>query len=106
MGHSWLRKHNPDIDWVTGDVKMSHCSGQCCSGCWDEIREEQKAQKLEVCCLSDCSVEDLPDDEDDDEDESGSEIDRDCIFVPRAANGRNLCHLHRLSTASRSLQTE
>ena len=23
MGHSWLRKHNPDINWTTGDVKMS-----------------------------------------------------------------------------------
>ena len=23
MGHTWLRKHNPDINWVTGDVKMS-----------------------------------------------------------------------------------
>jgi hypothetical protein len=21
MGHTWLRKHNPDIDWVTGEVK-------------------------------------------------------------------------------------
>ena len=33
MGHSWLQKHNTDIDWVTGEVKMSRCSGSCCSGC-------------------------------------------------------------------------
>jgi len=25
LGHSWLRKHNPEIDWVTGEVKMSRC---------------------------------------------------------------------------------
>ena len=26
LGHTWLRKHNPEIDWVTGEVKMSRCS--------------------------------------------------------------------------------
>ena len=33
MGHSWLQKHNPDINWATGEVKMSRCPGSCCSGC-------------------------------------------------------------------------
>ena len=42
MGHTWLRKHNPDINWVTGDIKMSRCSGRCCSGCRDKIREERR----------------------------------------------------------------
>jgi len=25
LGHSWLRKHNLEIDWVTREVKMSRC---------------------------------------------------------------------------------
>ena len=25
LGHSWLREHNPEIDWTTGKVKMSRC---------------------------------------------------------------------------------
>ena len=25
LGHDWLKKHNPDIDWTTGDVKLSRC---------------------------------------------------------------------------------
>ena len=25
LGHSWLRKHNPKIDWGTGELKMSRC---------------------------------------------------------------------------------
>ena len=25
LGHSWLHKHNPKIDWVKGEVKMSRC---------------------------------------------------------------------------------
>ena len=25
LGHDWLKKHNPDIDWTTSDVKLSCC---------------------------------------------------------------------------------
>src|SRR5277367_2155090 len=28
LGHSWLRKHNPEINWTTGEVKMSRCPPQ------------------------------------------------------------------------------
>ena len=47
MGHSWLQKHNPNINWATGEVKMTCCSRRCCSGCQDEICEEHRAQKFE-----------------------------------------------------------
>ena len=40
MGYSWLQKYNLDIDWSTREVKMSRCSGSCCSGCLDEICTE------------------------------------------------------------------
>jgi hypothetical protein len=29
LGHDWLKKHNPDIDWTTGDVKLSRCPPEC-----------------------------------------------------------------------------
>ena len=29
LGHDWLKKHNPDIDWMTGDIKLSHCPPEC-----------------------------------------------------------------------------
>ena len=70
MGHTWLRKHNPDINWVTGDVKMSCCSGRCCSGCRDEIHEERREQKIQACRVADCSEGEIPDlDRDDKDDE-------------------------------------
>ena len=31
LRHSWLRKHNPEIDWVKGEVKMSRCPPHSCS---------------------------------------------------------------------------
>jgi len=48
LGHSWLRNHNPEIDWVTGEVKMSRCPPRCCSGCRDKAQEERIAWKAEI----------------------------------------------------------
>jgi RNase H-like domain found in reverse transcriptase/Reverse transcriptase (RNA-dependent DNA polymerase) len=72
LGHAWLQKHNPEINWVTGEVKMSRCSARCCSGCRDEIRVERKAQKAESRSITACSDGDLPElvrDDDKNEDE-------------------------------------
>jgi len=29
LGHTWLRKHNPDIDWVTRQVNLTRCPPEC-----------------------------------------------------------------------------
>ena len=29
LSHDWLKKHNPDIDWMTSDIKLSHCPPEC-----------------------------------------------------------------------------
>ena len=29
LGFSWLKHHNPDIDWTKGMVKMTHCPQHC-----------------------------------------------------------------------------
>ena len=40
LGHSWLRKHNPEINWETREVKMSCCPPCCCAGCRNDARQE------------------------------------------------------------------
>jgi hypothetical protein len=40
LGYSWLREHNPEVDWSTGKVKMSRCPGRC-STCRAEIKQER-----------------------------------------------------------------
>ena len=45
LGHPWLRKHNPEIDWVTQEVKMSRCPPWSCPGCRDKAHQEHAAQK-------------------------------------------------------------
>jgi len=29
LGMSWLERHNPEIDWKTGEVKMTRCPDKC-----------------------------------------------------------------------------
>ena len=29
LGMSWLERHNPEIDWKTGEVKMMRCPDEC-----------------------------------------------------------------------------
>ena len=84
MGHTWLWKHNPDINWVTGDVKMSRCSGRCCSGCRDEICEERRERKIQARHIADCSEGEIPDLDRDDEDDEDVDVeieDGDRIFA-------------------------
>jgi hypothetical protein len=85
MGHSWLQKHNPEINWVTGEVKMSRCSARCCSGCREEVREERKVRKKEARRVATCSSGEIPDlirDEEDEEDDDTPEFEEgDRLFA-------------------------
>jgi hypothetical protein len=42
LGHSWLCKHNLEINWLNREVKMSRCPPQSCPGCRDDVRQEHK----------------------------------------------------------------
>src|SRR6202789_1056477 len=56
LGHSWLREHNPEINWVTQEVKMSRCPPRCCPGCRDEVRQERAARKAEIRRMDACTT--------------------------------------------------
>ena len=61
LGHTWLQKHNPEIDWTSGEVKMSRCPPRCCPGCRDEVRQERIAKKAEIRRKDMCNVGPVPD---------------------------------------------
>jgi len=46
LGMPWLRRHNPEIDWRTGEVKMTRCPDKCGKK-WkkQEEREEKKEKR-------------------------------------------------------------
>ena len=29
LGHDWLVKHNPEVNWKNGTIKFTRCPGQC-----------------------------------------------------------------------------
>ena len=70
LGHSWLWKHNLEINWTKGEVKMSRCPSQCCSECRDELQQERITWKAEVRRIDICSVGPVPEVNHDSEDDS------------------------------------
>jgi hypothetical protein len=72
LGFTWLKKHNPKIDFQTQLVKMSRCLPQCCVGCWTERRDKWKAKKEDTQWINACHTGLLPafvEDVDDEDDE-------------------------------------
>jgi len=59
LGYSWLREHNPEVDWSTGEVKMSQCPGRC-STCRTEIKQERHKRQAEVRHLRSCRTGSMP----------------------------------------------
>jgi Reverse transcriptase (RNA-dependent DNA polymerase) len=59
LGYSWLREHNPEVDWSTGEVKMSRCPGRC-STCRMEIKQERHKHQAEVRHLRSCRAGSMP----------------------------------------------
>ena len=60
LGHSWLQKHNLEIDWTKGEVKMSRCPPWCCSKCRNELRQEGITWKAEARRIDICSIGPVP----------------------------------------------
>src|SRR5215475_2256717 len=83
LGFSWLREHNPEVDWVSGEVKMSRCPARCRT-CHEEVRHEKKVRSKESERIRTCregafpkpTIEEVDDEDEDDEDELLEEGDR------------------------------
>src|SRR6266536_419313 len=48
LGFTWLHEHNPEVDWKTGDVKMSHCPQHCHTCFLDEKQKRKENKQREV----------------------------------------------------------
>src|SRR5467141_2896782 len=82
LGMTWLNKHNPEIDFCAGTVKMTRCLPRCCVGCRTERRDERKAEKKDVQQVNACRTGPFPAfvenaDNEDDEPYANSEMPTD-----------------------------
>src|SRR3979490_1247666 len=53
LGFTWLRKHNPEIDWQTKEVRMSRCPPQC-STCCAEAKVKRRAEHIATAQIHAC----------------------------------------------------
>jgi hypothetical protein len=70
LGLTWLREHNPEVDWKLGEVKMSCCPNHCRT-CQNEVNVERKERLVEEANIRSChaglmpepdvKMEDIPD---------------------------------------------
>ena len=59
LGYTWLQEHNPEVDWITKEVKMSRCPGRC-STCWTEIKQECHQCQIDARHLCSCRAGSMP----------------------------------------------
>src|SRR5271163_3737641 len=88
LGHSWLHKHNLEINWATGEVKMSWCPPRFCAGCREEACQEHVSRKAQIHRKESCSSGPIPElhhDVEDSEDslDQGDRIFATGLFPPR-----------------------
>ena len=50
LGMPWLACHNPEIDWKTGEVKMTRCLEECGKQ-WRLVQEKSGCCRLETLVL-------------------------------------------------------
>ena len=59
LGYTWLKERNPEVNWITKEVKMSCCPG-CCSTCRMEIKQECHQHQIEAHHLCICHAGPMP----------------------------------------------
>jgi hypothetical protein len=59
LGLPWLREHNPEVDWNSGEVKMSRCPARCRT-CQNEIKAEKKVRRAEILRVRTCRAGKFP----------------------------------------------
>ncbi|GLB43833.1 putative retrotransposable element tf2 155 kda protein type 1-like [Lyophyllum shimeji] len=59
LGYTWLKEHNPEIDWAAGTVSMSRCPARC-QTCRAEVKVERKARNKTRAAVRACRSSGVP----------------------------------------------
>ena len=63
IGYTWLKKHNPEIDWSTGEIEFTQCPPECNMAKPEKKKAAHKAHAFKY----KASVEEVDDEKDDEE---------------------------------------
>jgi len=53
LGYTWLKDHNPEVDWQTGEVQINCCPPRC-EGCHTICKERASRRKAEAQAVNFC----------------------------------------------------
>jgi len=53
LGYTWLKDHNPEVNWQTREVQMNRCPPQC-EGCRVMQKEQVSRKRIETRALNVC----------------------------------------------------
>jgi len=109
LGYTWLKDHNPEVNWQTGEVQMNRCPPRC-EGC-RVIRKKQASRKrMETRALNVCWSGPLPEHtEDSAEDETSVRTSKiefeqgDRLFMTQVLPEPTAEELRATSTTSQKL---
>jgi len=109
LSYTWLKDHNPEVNWQTGEVQMNRCPPQC-EGC-RMIRKEQASRKrMETRALNVCRSGPLPEHAEDSEGDETPVQTREAeykqgnrLFMTRILSEPTAEDLHAASTTSQKL---
>jgi len=109
LGYTWLKDHNPEVNWQTGEVQINRCPPRC-EGC-HVIRKEQASWKrmetraLNVCCSGPCPeyAEDSEEDKTPVQTWEAEYEPGDRLFITRILPDFTREDLHAASTTSQKL---
>jgi len=109
LGYTWLKDHNPEVDWQTGEVQMNRCPPRC-EGCRAIRKKRVSRRKVEAravnICRSGPSPEYAEDSEEDKKSLQTGEVEyeqEDRLFVTRLLPESVAADLCATSTISQKL---
>jgi len=71
LGYTWLKDHNPEVNWQTREVQMNRCPPRC-EGCRVIRKEQALRKKMETRALNVCQSGPLPEHAKDSEEDETS----------------------------------
>jgi len=109
LKYTWLKDHNTEVNWQTGEVQMNQCPPQC-KGCHVIQKEQVSQKKIEARAINICQFRPPPEYvEDSEEDKTHLQIckieykQEDRLFVTRIHPEYAIENLHATSTISQKL---
>jgi len=109
LGYTWLKDHNPEVNWQTEEVQMNRCPPRC-EGCRAIRKEQMSRRKMEVRAVNVCQSGPFPEyAEDSEEDEALLRIGEveykqgDRLFMTRILSEPATEDLRATSTISQKL---